>query len=127
MTVMVNMEEAGAMLDELAEELPAEFYRELNGGILLNPEAKRHPNEPGLYIMGEYHTHHALGRYIVIYYGSFARLYGGLPPAHWKRELRHTLRHEFTHHVESLAGARDLERKDEERMERYKRGIRSEE
>jgi len=122
----MNLEEANAALDELAGELPQEFYRDLNGGILLSPEVKHHPEEPGLYVMGEYHTHPALGRYIIIYYGSFQRVYGGLPPAHWKRELRRTLRHEFTHHVESLAGAKDLERKDAENIERY-RAMRNEE
>ena len=115
----MTIEQAGAVLDELAEELPPEFYRELNGGILLDPGTKPHPDAPGLLIMGEYHVQPALGRYIVIYYGSFARLYGGLSDEEWTNELRRTLRHEFTHHVESLAGARDLEIKDEDQMDRY--------
>ena len=115
----MTIEEAGHLLDALAEELPPEFYRELNGGILLDPKAKPHPDASGLLIMGEYHVHPALGRYIIIYYGSFARLYGGLPDSSWEGELRRTLRHEFTHHVESLAGVRDLERRDEDDMDRY--------
>ena len=115
----MTIEETGALLDRLAEELPTLFFQELNGGILLDPAEKRHPAAPELFIMGEYHTHYALGRYIVIYYGSFARLYGHASPEHWEREMRRTLRHEFTHHIESLAGERGLERKDEEQMDRY--------
>ena len=33
--------------------------------------------------------------------------------------VRETLAHEFTHHIESLAGERGLERKDEEFMEDF--------
>jgi len=117
----MTIEEAGVLLDTLAEELPTEFYRELNGGVLLESGAKPHPDVPGLFVMGEYHTHPVLGRYIVIYYGSFVRLFGGMPDSHWTSELRRTLRHEFTHHIESLAGARDLERWDEEQMDKYRK------
>jgi hypothetical protein len=120
----MTIEEAGVLLDELAEELPGEFYRELNGGVLLDPAEKRHPDAPGLYIMGEYHHHYVFGRYIVIYYGSFAQMYGNLPAGYWKSQLRKTLRHEFTHHVESLAGERGLERRDEEDLDRYWAGRR---
>ena len=115
----MTIEEAGVLLDRLAEELPAEFYRELNGGILLDPSQKRHPVSPGLYIMGEYHTHPVLGRQIIIYYGSFASTYRNALQGTWERELRKTLRHEFTHHIESLAGERGLERRDMDRLERY--------
>ena len=111
------------MLDRMAEELPAEFYRELNGGILLEPGEKRHPEGPGLFIMGEYRTHPVLGRSIVIYFGSFLQLYRGALRRTWERELRKTLRHEFTHHIESLAGERGLERRDKERLDWY-RGMR---
>ena len=122
----MTYEEAGVLLDKLAEELPEDFYRDLNGGILLNPEAKPHPDAPGLYIMGEYCIRPVLGRYIVVYYGSFTRVHGGLPPEGWERELRRTLRHEFTHHVESLAGDKSLERRDKEDLERYWAELRGE-
>ncbi|MDR0380965.1 MAG: metallopeptidase family protein [Oscillospiraceae bacterium] len=117
---MVSIEEAGVMLDEAAEELPEVFYRELNGGVCLLPEVKRVAAE-GLYVLGEYHIHPAMGRYIVIYYGSFAALYAHRPPEVWREELKRTLVHEFTHHMESLAGARDLEIKDEQDRARYRR------
>jgi hypothetical protein len=117
---MVSIEEAGAMLDEIAETLPEVFYRELNGGVCLLPEVKREAADD-LYILGEYHIHPAMGRYIVVYYGSFAALYAHLSPAAWREELKRTLVHEFTHHMESLAGARDLEIKDERDRARYRR------
>ena len=129
---MVTFEEMGAMLDEIAEEMPEEFYRELNGGIFLSPETKIHPESPegirgreNLYVVGEYHNERAgyggLGRYIAIYYGSFAKLYSRLDPKIQKEELRKTLVHEFTHHLESLAGERGLEIKDAETIEGYRR------
>jgi len=115
------------MLDDIAEEIPKDFYRELNGGVILLPRTKRHPasHETGLlYIMGEYHNdrkgYGGLGRYIVIYYGSFIRLHANLPPERQKEELRKILIHEFTHHLESLAGEEGLAVKDAQELERYK-------
>ena len=44
---MLSQDEFLEMLDEIADEIPREFYHELNGGILLRPEAKLHPaSEP---------------------------------------------------------------------------------
>ena len=37
----------------LAEELPEEFYKDLNAGIVLTPEIKRSPYGDDLTIMGE--------------------------------------------------------------------------
>lgn len=76
---MVSIDDMEKMLGELAEELPQEFYTQLNGGIMLLPQVKRSPKGKGLYIMGTYHRGGALGRYIAIYYGSFEKVYGGLP------------------------------------------------
>ena len=117
---MITIDEAQEMLDGLALELPQDFYMELNGGISLLPERKLHPERRAddLYIMGEY-VHGRMGRYIVIYFGSFAALYGNIPHREFREKLKETLRHEFTHHLESLAGERGLEIRDEEDMERY--------
>ena len=120
----MTFEEVGAMLDDIADELPEDFYKELNGGVNLLPDVRMHPESKGddLYIMGEYHLEgRGLGRYINIYYGSFAAVYSYLPPARQKEELRRILVHEFTHHLESLAGERDLEVKDEVRLNKYRR------
>ncbi len=118
---MIDFEEAGKILDELAAELPQELYKELNGGIILLPEARLDPlaRNNDLYIMGEYHSGGGLGRYISIYYGSFERLYGHLSREALKKELAATLKHEFTHHLESLAGEDDLEEEDERYINNY--------
>ena len=111
---MLTFEEVGEILDGIAEELPRELFRDLNGGILLLPEAcqDRGDKARGLYTMGEY-VHDEMGRYIIIYYGSFVALYKNLPPEKLREELRETLIHEFTHHIESLAGEHGLEIEDE--------------
>ncbi len=118
---MIDFDEVGIMLDEIAAELPQEFYKELNGGIILLPEAKLNKigRKNDLYIMGEYHRGGGMGRYITIYYGSFEQLYGHLTREPLKKKLEHTLKHEFTHHLESLAGERGLEKKDEKFLDDY--------
>lgn len=118
---MMDIEQFEEVLNIIAESLPKVFYEELNGGILLLPEAKHHPKAKGndLYIMGEYHQSTFMGRYIVIYFGSFQNVYGYLSDDALKVEMEKTLKHEFRHHMESLAGIRDLEIIDQMQMDDY--------
>ncbi len=118
---MITIEEMEIMLDELAQEFPPVFYEKLNGGIILLPETKLHPSNRNndLFIMGEYHHNREMGRYIVIYYGSFIRIHGRLSNEAMKENLRKTLRHEFRHHIESLAGDKGLIKKDVEDINKY--------
>lgn len=115
----MDIRQVGDILDMLAEELPYEFYRDLNGGILLVPEAKVSPYGDDLRILGEYIVSSNMGRMIKIYYGSFEQMYGWMNEEQLTEELREVLRHEFTHHIESLAGERGLEIKDENQIRDY--------
>ena len=119
--MILSFDQAGDLLDEMAEEFPEEFYAQLNGGISLLPEAKEDPEGEDLYIMGEY-CNDMMGRYIVLYYGSFAALaqQEDWTEEDWEDELYTTLAHEFTHHIEGLAGERGLEIRDELEMEQYR-------
>ena len=112
--MVISLEEMEIMLDEIATGFPQELYRGLNGGIILLPEAKLNTasNKNNLYILGEYHRGGGMGRYITIYYGSFSSVYGHLGKEAIKDQLQRVLKHEFTHHIESLAGERGLEIKD---------------
>ena len=121
--MVLSFDEVGEILDGMAEQFPPEFFQELNGGILLLPEPKPDPEFPPgeLYIMGEF-CDDQMGRYINLYYGSFAAL---AEEEQWDRkvwedELWETLAHEFTHHIEGLAGERGLEIKDEEFMKMWR-------
>ena len=117
----MSFEEFGILLDEVALEMPNEIFVNLNGGINLIEDVLNHPGaaDDNLYILGQYHHGGNLGRYITIYYGSFMQLYGGRPRNYIKRELDRVLRHEFLHHLESMAGEKDLEVKDAIDLIRY--------
>ncbi len=120
---MIPFETVAAMLDEIADELPASFYADLNGGVYLLPEHKKHPESRKhhpLYILGEYHRRADLGKFINLYYGSFMKVYGHQNKSELKETLKRVLIHEFTHHLEFLAGERGLEIKDEIEMEEYR-------
>lgn len=119
--MILSFDQVGDLLDEMAEEFPQEFYADLNGGISLLPEAREDPEGEDLYIMGEY-CNDMMGRYIVLYYGSFAALaqQEDWTQEDWEDELYTTLSHEFTHHMEGLAGERGLEVRDELEMEQYR-------
>ena len=112
------------ILEEISEDIPEEIFRDLNGGVVLLPEAKLHDGDVAgdLYILGEYRVQiPGLGRYVAIFHGSFVKVYGEQPNLQQLREeLRKTLLHELRHHMESLAGVRDLEIIDEERIEQYR-------
>ena len=123
---MMTIDEMQDVLDELAEELPEVFYKDLNGGIVLLPEVKEssYSRKDDLYTLGEYHHGGAMGNYIKIYYGSFERLFSYLSDEEMKNRLRSTLRHEFRHHIEALAGDRSLEIEDEVFLRDYlERGL----
>lgn len=121
---MVTIDCFTEILDGLAEELPPAFFDELNGGIIVDPGRKLHPEarQGDLYVMGEYCTDPAMGHYIVLYYGSFRRVHGDLDEQSLKEEMRNVLRHEFRHHVEGRAGVRDLEIWDEQQIAGYREG-----
>ena len=117
---MVTFEECAAMLDEIADSMPYELYRELNCGISLLPQLKVHPIalRNDLFIMGEY-IRNNLGNAIVFYYGSIARVYGNVSNERLKKELARILRHELRHHNEHLAGCDDLGILDDEQIVDY--------
>ena len=111
------------LLDE-ADLIPAKFYNELNGGVIISPEVKISPyaREDDLIIAGEYQNSHQIGCRIVIYYGSMMRLYGNLPEEMLREKIRGVLRHELKHHVERLAGEHSLTDQDRKDLREYLAG-----
>ena len=97
-------EQMGDMLERVAAEFPDVFFEELDGGIQLEEQVMPDPDFPPgeMYVMGEY-CHDLLGRYILLYYGSFAALLAGEDEEVWLDEIFATVAHEFTHHLEDTA------------------------
>ena len=93
---MITFDECGAMLDEIADSMPYELYRDLNGGISLLPQLKVHPKalNNDLFILGEY-IRNSLGNAIVFYYGSINRVYGSLDNEAYRKKLIEILHHGF--------------------------------
>jgi len=115
-----DIETAERLLNEEAEKLPAEIYRELNGGVNLLPELRR--DADGLLLLGLYH-HNVMGRYIELFYGSFRAAHPDADEKRLRQLLGETLRHELTHHLENLAGDRSLEKWDAEHRAALLRGL----
>lgn len=117
---MISFDECAEMLDEIADSMPYELYRELNGGMSLLPQIKVHPKalNNDLFILGEY-KRNSLGRYIVFYYGSLNRVYGNLPKEEYYKRLQKVLSHEVRHHNEFLAGVDDLVLYDNKQINDY--------
>lgn len=117
---MITFEECGQMLDEIADSMPYELYRDLNGGISLLPQLKVHPMAVNndLFILGEY-IRNSLGNAIVFYYGSIVRVYGYLDKESLYKQLVKILHHEVRHHNEYLAGCDDLGVFDRNQIEDY--------
>lgn len=117
---MITFEEAGAILDEAVDALPAEIFEKLNGGVNLLPASKT--DESGLLVMGAYRCDQ-MGRYVELYYGSFCSALPDASPEKCRRELIKTLKHELTHHIESLAWDRSLEKWDDRRQAELLAGL----
>lgn len=117
---MITFEECAQMLDEIADSMPYELYRELNAGISLLPQIKIHPQalHNDLFILGEY-IRNSLGNAIVFYYGSINRVYGNLSCDEYYKQLVRILHHEVRHHNEYLAGCDDLGLLDKKQIAEY--------
>ena len=115
----MTFEQAGELLDVMAETFPPPLFDGLNGGVNLLEEAVPDQEFPEarVYVLGEY-CNDLLGRYINLYYGSFAAMAENedWTEADWEEELRQTLSHELTHHMEGRSGLHALEDKDEAEM-----------
>lgn len=114
--MVLSFEQAGDMLDQLAEPFPEALFGGLNGGVNLLEDAVPDPEFPEgeMYILGEY-CDDLLGRYINLYYGSFAALAEkeDWTLDDWSVELEQTLSHELTHHMEARGGLHALDDWDE--------------
>ena len=119
---MITFEECAQMLDEIADSMPYELYRDLNCGISLLPQIKLHPKAVNndLFILGEY-IRNSLGKAIVFYYGSINRVYGHLNRDEYYKQLVRIMHHEVRHHNEYLAGCDDLGLLDKIEIESYLR------
>lgn len=120
---VLSIEEFEELANELYDEIPPKFLEGLSGGIIISEEAEqRDPDLPDVYILGEYvEDPYGLGRYIVLYYGSFAKLFADEPPEVWEEELWETMLHEIRHHIESLAGLNDLDIEDAMQLAEFRR------
>jgi len=120
---MISLEEYKRIVAELLDELPEEFFRELSGGVIVS-EARPVPDyarEDDLYTMGQYQTAYGI-RQIILFKGSFDRVYPHADAAQAKELLRGVLRHEFRHHLESIGHIRNsasLEAEDERQKQAY--------
>lgn len=119
---MADLERFACMLDEQAALLPREVFQDLNlgVGVVEHAKADRHaqPGRP-LYVLGEYRVHPVMGRGVLLYYGSFQKVYPGLAEDALRQEIDRVLKHELTHHLEHRAGSRDLEIADAQRLMRW--------
>ena len=117
--MVLTIDEVNDCLDEMAEGFPEALFRELNGGVCLLEEAVPDPDFPPgeMYILGEY-CDDCLGRYINLYFGSFSALaqLEDWARGTWEAELRTTLSHELTHHMEQRSGLHALDDRDAEEL-----------
>lgn len=117
--MVLSFQQAGDLLDKLAEPFPEVLFEGLNGGVNILEDAVAVPEFPQgeMYVLGEY-CDGLLGRYINLYYGSFAALAEreDWSLEDWSGELEKTLSHELTHHMEARSGLHALDDKDEAEM-----------
>ncbi len=106
--LMISLEEYRSILEELTDELPEEFFRELSGGVIVSEETVIPDYARGndLCTMGQYKVYSGI-RQVVMYKGSFDRIYPHAEAGEAKSILRGILRHEMRHHLESLGGIHD--------------------
>ena len=120
---MISTEEYSQIISELLDELPKEFFEELSGGVIVSDAAviPDYARENDIYTMGQYQISAGI-RQIVMFKGSFDQLYPEADAEEARELLRKFLRHEFRHHLESLAGIHNsssLEAEDRRAKQEY--------
>ena len=120
---MLSIDEYQQIVSELVDEFPTEFFRELSGGVIVSDAAEipDYARDNDLYTMGHYQITSGM-RQIVMFKGSFDRVYPQADPTEARDILRGVLRHEFRHHLESLGGVHNsssLEAEDERQKQAY--------
>lgn len=120
---MIGTEEYRRIVSELLDELPAAFFRELSGGVIVSEAAviPDYARANDLYTLGQYQVMAGM-RQIVLFKGSFDCVYPQVGAAEAKELLRGILRHEFRHHLEALGGVHNsssLEAEDEREKRAY--------
>ena len=122
--MLLTIDEVNDLLDDMADAIPEGLFDGLNGGVNLLEEAEPDPEFPPgeMYILGEYRDD-LLGNYINLYYGSFAAIAEREEgdDETWEQELRVTLAHELTHHMELRSGLHALDDRVEEELEAFRR------
>ncbi len=120
---MISTAEYKKIVSELLDELPAEFFRDLTGGVIVS-EAVIIPDYArgnDICTLGLYKVFSGV-RQIILFKGSFDRLYPQADAALAREILRGVLRHEFRHHLEFLGGihgSSSLEAEDEREKREY--------
>ena len=91
--------------DEEAQALPEEFYRDLSGGVVIDQKlmVSEGALADDLFTLGQYRVG-PTGRQVVLFYGTFERMFSHLSDEDYRIEIRKVLRHEFRHHLEFLGG-----------------------
>ncbi|MBQ6610874.1 MAG: hypothetical protein IJH70_10600 [Oscillospiraceae bacterium] len=120
---MISSEEYKKIISELLDELPEAFFQQLSGGVIVSEAAviPGYARGNDLYTMGEYQIYSGI-RQIVMFKGSFDRVYPFADAAKARDLLRGILRHEFRHHLEYLGGVHNsssLEAQDERDKQAY--------
>ena len=120
---MIPMAEYRKIVSELLDELPEAFFRDLSGGVIASEAAVAPDYARGddLYTLGVYRVFSGVWQ-IILYKGSFDRVYPQADAEEARRVLRGVLRHEFRHHLEFLGGIHDatsLEAADEREKRAY--------
>ena len=120
--MILSFQEVGEILDRLLAELPQEIFADLNGGVCLIEEERRPAGKDGeiSLLLGQYFASSSFGRRVELYYGSFLAHFRHSPREAWEEQLKKTLYHELTHHLEHKAGCHNLEIEDEEQKLRLR-------
>lgn len=103
---------------EMWGRIPTRFRAGVEA-LVVEEEAVRHPELPGIFTLGECVSDHWPSAYseeggdvrsrVVLYYGSFRELAARDPAFDWHGEIWETLLHELLHHREFAAAEEGLE------------------
>ncbi|GAB4282995.1 MAG: hypothetical protein Kow0029_28820 [Candidatus Rifleibacteriota bacterium] len=120
-TTSLSFDQFNYLFLEQLNEIPDRFKEGISQFVVEERELRLNRYMMGIYTLGQYFPKGYIGQpVVVLYYGSFRRVFPHLQVNALRKEIAKTIAHELLHHWELRSGYDSLGEEDKERLAEWK-------